>query len=166
MKNFYNDPNVYCVNVAKKHGAGFPLDEHGNAQTRLLNGEWDFKYFVSATMLDLNPSEWDTIEVPSNWQLKGYGKPIYTNIRYPHPIATTGKPHINESENSCGLYRTTFKLDKIDGEVHINFAANSGAELYATSFSSAISSRSAFWYSSILSSFMIFSYCRKRTGLF
>lgn len=70
MKNFYNDPNVYCVNVAKKHGAGFPLDEHGNAQTRLLNGEWDFKYFVSATMLDLNPSEWDTIEVPSNWQLK------------------------------------------------------------------------------------------------
>ena len=52
MKNFYNDPKVYCVNVAKKHGAGFPLDKDGNAKTRLLNGEWDFKYFGSATMLD------------------------------------------------------------------------------------------------------------------
>lgn len=130
MKNFYNDPKVYCVNVAKKHGAGFPLDKDGNAKTRLLNGEWDFKYFGSATMLDLNPKDWDKIEVPSNWQLKGYGKPIYTNIRYPHPIATTGKPHINENENTCGLYRTTFVLDKIDGEIRINFAANSGAELY------------------------------------
>ena len=130
MKNCFNDPNVYCVNVTKKHGAGFPLDKDGKQKTVLLNGDWDFKYFASVTMLDLNPSEWDTIQVPSNWQLKGYGKPIYTNIKYPHPIATTGKPHINENENTCGLYRTTFALERIDGEIHINFCANSGAELY------------------------------------
>ncbi len=130
MKNFFNNPDVYCVNVEPKHGAGFPIDCTGNVQTSLLNGEWDFKYYVSATLLDLNPSEWDKLYVPSNWQLKGYGKPIYSNIRYPHPIRTSGKPHIDASENNCGVYRKTFTLEKLDGRVHINFAANSGAEVY------------------------------------
>lgn len=130
MKKFFNNPDVYCVNVAPKHGAGFPVAEDGSVKTSLLNGDWDFKYYASATMLDINPSEWDTIAVPSNWQLKGYGKPIYTNIRYPHPIRTTGKPHINEEENNVGVYRRTFTLNKIEGSIHINFAANSGAELY------------------------------------
>lgn len=130
MKNCYNNPDVYCINVAPKHGAGFPLDENGNQKTVLLNGEWDFKYYMSASMLDINPTEWDKIEVPSNWQLKGYGKPIYSNIRYPHPIATSGKPRINADENNCGVYRRTFTVDKVEGSIRINFAANSGAELY------------------------------------
>lgn len=130
MKNCYNNPDVYCINVAPKHGAGFPLDENGNQKTVLLNGEWDFKYYMSASMLDINPTEWDKIEVPSNWQLKGYGKPIYSNISYPHPIATSGKPCINADENNCGVYRRTFTVDKVEGSIRINFAANSGAELY------------------------------------
>ena len=56
MKNCYNNPDVYCINVAPKHGAGFPLDENGNQKTVLLNGEWDFKYYMSASMLDINPT--------------------------------------------------------------------------------------------------------------
>lgn len=130
MNNCYNNPDVYCVNVEKKHGAGFPLDQNGKTKTVLLNGEWDFKYYVSTAILNPRPTEWDKIEVPSNWQLKGYGKPIYSNIRYPHPIATSGKPHINENENPCGVYRRSFSLDKIEGSIHVNFAANSGAEVY------------------------------------
>ena len=130
MNKCYNNPDVYCVNVEKKHGAGFPLDKNGKTKTVLLNGEWDFKYYVSTAILNPQPTEWDKIEVPSNWQLKGYGKPIYSNIRYPHPIATTGKPHINENENPCGVYRRSFSLDKIEGNIHVNFAANSGAEVY------------------------------------
>ena len=43
MNNCYNNPDVYCVNVEKKHGAGFPLDQNGKTKTVLLNGEWDFK---------------------------------------------------------------------------------------------------------------------------
>lgn len=130
MNNCYNNPDVYCVNVEKKHGAGFPLDQNGKTKTVLLNGEWDFKYYVSTAILNPRPTEWDKIEVPSNWQLKGYGKPIYSNIRYPHPIATSGKPHINENENPCGVYRRNFTLDKVEGSIHVNFAANSGAEVY------------------------------------
>ena len=33
--------------------------------------------------VDFKGSDWNTIEVPSNWELKGFGQPIYTNINYP-----------------------------------------------------------------------------------
>lgn len=132
MNNCYNDPKVYCVNVCDKHGAGFPIGKDGAPRTISLNGEWNFKYYVSMPLMSREPNDWDKIEVPSNWQLKGYGKPIYTNIRYPYAIATSpfSKPHINENENPCGVYMRKFTVDKIDSRICVNFAANSGAELY------------------------------------
>ena len=133
MENCFNNPDIYQVNVCEKHGAGFPKNEKGETEIELLNGEWNFKYFASTTMLDLNPSAWDTIPVPSNWQLKGFGKPIYTNIRYPKPIATgmfQKKPHIDEETNPCAVYMRKFNVQKLEGSLHINFCANSGAELY------------------------------------
>lgn len=131
MKNYFNNPDVYSLNVCDRHGAGFPLNESGEERTVVLNGEWSFRYFVSASMLDLNPDTWDRIDVPSNWQLKGYGKPIYTNIKYPSPISTgMSLPHIDEDENPCGVYMRKISVDDTCCDIHINFCANSGAELY------------------------------------
>ena len=55
-----------------------------------LNGTWNFHWVKHPDLRpadfykpDYDISHWDHIEVPSNWQMKGYGKPIYTNIRYP-----------------------------------------------------------------------------------
>ncbi|MFI3289312.1 MAG: glycoside hydrolase family 2 TIM barrel-domain containing protein [Rikenellaceae bacterium] len=56
-----------------------------------LNGDWQFN-FVERD--DLRPTDfmtkdfiggddWAEIAVPSNWEMKGYGQPIYTNIIYP-----------------------------------------------------------------------------------
>ncbi|MFI3317815.1 MAG: glycoside hydrolase family 2 TIM barrel-domain containing protein [Rikenellaceae bacterium] len=56
-----------------------------------LDGVWKFN-FVETT--DERPmdfmaegfaggSDWHDIDVPSNWEMKGYGQPIYTNITYP-----------------------------------------------------------------------------------
>ncbi len=60
------------------------------SQMESLNGEWSFKFveksedrpldFMSA---QFQGEEWDTISVPSSWEMKGYGQPIYTNIVYP-----------------------------------------------------------------------------------
>ncbi len=131
MKNLYNHPDIYALNVCEKYGCGFPKNEKGEARTVLLNGEWNFRYFVSATLIELNPDSWDKIEVPSNWQLKGYGKPIYSNTRYPAAISTgMSLPYINPEENPCGVYMRKFDLEKVEDEVRINFCANSGAELY------------------------------------
>lgn len=61
------------------------------ARMQSLNGTWKFKYvgttaerptdFMEA---DFSGADWDTIAVPSNWELQGFGQPIYTNITYPY----------------------------------------------------------------------------------
>ncbi len=89
------------------------LDNKGSSNQLSLNGEWKFKLFdqpetvesdyVSASFDD---SQWDKIVVPSNWQLQGYDKPIYTNVKY--PFADT--PPIVPSENPTGLYRLEFDV--------------------------------------------------------
>lgn len=46
--------------------------------------------------------------VPSNWQLHGFDRPIYTNVVYPFPL---NPPHVPE-DNPTGCYRTYFYLPK------------------------------------------------------
>ncbi|AZQ65250.1 DUF4981 domain-containing protein [Flammeovirga pectinis] len=55
-----------------------------------LNGKWKFSYVDKAALKsedfyksDFNSNKWEDIEVPSSWEMKGYGQPIYTNITYP-----------------------------------------------------------------------------------
>jgi beta-galactosidase len=45
--------------------------------------------------------------VPSNWEMHGYDKPIYLNIRYPHP---TNPPYIAHEYNPVGSYRREFTI--------------------------------------------------------
>lgn len=54
-----------------------------------LNGEWKFHWAPSPEKRPLDfykpeydVSQWDTIDVPSNWQMRGYGTPIYSNQKY------------------------------------------------------------------------------------
>ena len=54
-------------------------------------------------------SAWDTIEVPSCWQMKGYGKMHYTDVWYLFPI----NPPFVPSENPTGLYRKTVHIDEV-----------------------------------------------------
>lgn len=79
----------------------------------LLNGQWDFKYAVN---LEEAPKDfynnrvtgWDKIEVPSNWELKGYDIPIYKSAVYPfRPI---NPPYVPKDTNGIGSYQHTFKV--------------------------------------------------------
>ncbi len=87
-----------------------------------LNGEWKFRWSPVAHGLDdtaadpdFDDSAWETISVPSHWVLPGtsakaaeggYGRPIYTNIRYPFPV---DPPHVPD-ENPTGDHRLRFEL--------------------------------------------------------
>ncbi len=77
----------------------------------LLNGEWDFKYYSRdidcPKALDCI-TEWDIIEVPSCWQLKGYEKPYYTNVNYPFAV----NPPFVPNDNPVGVYRKIINVDK------------------------------------------------------
>ena len=46
--------------------------------------------------------------VPSNWEMHGFGRPIYTNVVYPFPLNPPRVP----DDNPTGCYRTYFNLPK------------------------------------------------------
>lgn len=96
-----------------------------------LNGTWKFQYvdkYADRTKdfyrTDLNDLKWNTIPVPSNWELKGFGTPIYTNIVYPFP---KNPPFIGEN-NPVGTYRREFAVPAgWDGrEVLLQFGSITG----------------------------------------
>lgn len=101
----------------------------------LLNGEWSFMYANSRQELQADfisipakSSNWDTIEVPSNWQLKGYGIPIYVNDRYEFP---KNPPYVPK-ENETGVYKKEFSLqDEWEGhDVFLTFDSVRAASFY------------------------------------
>ena len=80
----------------------------------LLNGDWKFRWapdpagapdrFWSEVFDD---GDWDTIPVPSNWQMLGYGVPRYMDVGYPFPKDPPRVPH---DDNPTGSYRKSFKI--------------------------------------------------------
>ena len=102
----------------------------------LLNGQWAFQLFsqpelVPSDCIDVafDDSHWPEITVPSNWQLQGYDKPIYTNLKYPFE----DKPPFVPADNPTGVYRVNFELPKawVGRQQRINFdGVNSAFHLW------------------------------------
>jgi beta-galactosidase/beta-glucuronidase len=67
-----------------------------------LNGDWDFRFYPVPSglpdELDTDATYFDTIDVPSCWQFRGYDKPFYVNIRYQFPY----KPPVIPEEDKVG----------------------------------------------------------------
>lgn len=79
-----------------------------------LDGDWAFSFLESPIEAptdffepEFDDCEWDTIAVPSCWQMKGYERPHYTNVQYPIPI---GCAPLVPSKNPTGLYRRIFSM--------------------------------------------------------
>lgn len=78
----------------------------GAAQYILLNGDWHFAFFPNGDAAE-EPQSWDTIPVPSCWQLHGYEYPNYSNVNFPHPVDPPYVPNINP----LGVYEREFCLE-------------------------------------------------------
>ncbi len=98
-----------------------------------LNGVWNFYYAdsVGARPKDFHKKSfditgWDTIRVPSNWELKGFGIPVYTNIKYMFP---PNPPQIPHNINNNGSYKREFEIHKDwkNKDIYLHFAGVSGA---------------------------------------
>ncbi|MGM8362174.1 glycoside hydrolase family 2 TIM barrel-domain containing protein [Flavobacterium sp. ARAG 55.4] len=81
-----------------------------------LNGIWKFKYFESPNDLtegfeniNFDDSAWDHFKVPANWDVNGYGYPVYTNTTYDfEPVIKVNPPFVPTTYNPVGIYRKTF----------------------------------------------------------
>lgn len=92
-----------------------------------LNGKWKFNFSERPAerpadfyQEGYDTSAWAEIDVPSNWEMKGYGTPIYTNTTYPFPA---NPPYIPHDDNPVGSYVRTFTLptDWAGREVFLHF---------------------------------------------
>lgn len=99
-------------------------DRESSPFFRSLDGAWKFNWVskpderpTNFFQTDFDDSAWKTIDVPSNWEMKGYGVPIYLGSGYPFkmdPPRVTDPPPTNwtafAQRNPVGSYRRTFEL--------------------------------------------------------
>ena len=81
-----------------------------------LNGTWQFYYTDShrhlpAGLTDANPKfdGWSTIQVPGNWEVQGFGTPLYVNQSYEFCTTHPQPPQLPQ-DVPVGIYRRTFTL--------------------------------------------------------
>jgi beta-galactosidase len=113
--------------------------------TKSLDGIWKFAYYSKPSVVDpfwesvFDHSDWKNIKVPGNWEVQGFGEPIYTNIVYPwnyyskekhmiHPNNAEGvhglpNPPLIPEDNPTGCYFRKFNISKewLEKEVFIHF---------------------------------------------
>ncbi len=136
MKLDWENPDVVGINKEPGHCTLIP---YPNVETALkaerkssqfyksLNGNWKFHWVdkpadrpVDFYKPDYDVSTWNLIPVPSNWQMHGYGIPIYLNVPYPFP---PNPPHIPHDYNPVGSYRRKFTIpaDWNDRRIFLHF---------------------------------------------
>ena len=134
---YWEDPTMIGENKEPGHATLMPFgnlsealegEKSSSAHFFNLNGTWKFNWVpkpderpLEFFNLDYNVNTWEDISVPSSWQLEGYGKPIYTNVKHPFPDP---KPPVPPRDNNpVGSYRRTFTLPDNweDGQIIVHF---------------------------------------------
>lgn len=112
-----------------------PWKRTSSSRYMLLNGKWKFNWVkqpqdrpVNFYKTSYDVSGWNDIDVPSNWEMQGYGTPIYTNITYPFlnnpPFIQPKQGYTAQKEpNPVGSYRRDFTLpaDWMNKDIILHF---------------------------------------------
>jgi beta-galactosidase len=121
----WENPHIFSINTEKPHATFVPFtdqestlrfDRKASPHFRSLNGVWKFKWVPKPADApadfykdNFDVSSWDNFDVPSNWEFRGYGVPIYVNIAYEWP-KPWNPPHVPHDNNPVGSYRRTFTV--------------------------------------------------------
>ena len=125
----WQDPAVFEVNKLSPR-ANIP--DYNESADNLMNiewldGQWAFHYVPNADerpadffRTDYDDSGWGTIPVPGNWELNGYGVPVYVNTT--NDFDNSQLPKVPVKGNTVGSYRKWVDIDKTweDKQVIIN----------------------------------------------
>ncbi len=123
----WQDPAVFEVNKLYPR-ANIPQNcRDAMHRISILDGQWTFHYVPNADerpadffRTDYDDSGWGTIPVPGNWELNGYGVPIYVNTT--NDFDNSQLPKVPVKGNAVGSYRKWVDIDKTweDKQVIIN----------------------------------------------
>lgn len=92
-KPFLEDLSYYVENLDvfelnQEDGRAYHIPEKSIS----LNGKWKFRYAESPSEIPsdffrtgFNDRKWDDIAVPSNWEMQGFGEPLFRNMTTPFP---------------------------------------------------------------------------------
>lgn len=120
---YWEDPAVFAVSKEAPRASFTPFRSRERALAgrprdsrlrRSLDGTWKFRWVprpaerpLDFFETDFDVSGWDDLVVPSNWELAGYGYPVYRDESYSFPA---NPPRIPHDDNPVGSYRRTFEL--------------------------------------------------------
>ena len=114
----WQDPAVFEVN--KLYPRANIRDNNQSADNfniEWLDGTWKFYYVPNADerptdffRMDYDDSNWGAIKVPGNWELNGYGVPVYVNTT--NDFDNSQLPKVPVKGNAVGSYRKWVNIEK------------------------------------------------------
>ena len=106
--DFIENPAVFELN--QEEGRAYFIPEKHIS----LNGKWKFLWGdvpekIPAKFYEdsFNDRKWDEINVPSNWEMEGYGDKLFRNVHAPFKV---DPPFVPKEYNPTGAYRRTFNI--------------------------------------------------------
>lgn len=119
----WENPAVFAINKEAGRSTFIPypditlaknMEPASSPRFMNLSGKWKFHYSASPKerpekffLPEFDISEWKEINVPGNWELQGYGIPLYVSQGYTFP---KNIPFIDCSLNAVGSYIKEFNL--------------------------------------------------------
>jgi Beta-galactosidase/beta-glucuronidase len=121
---YVNNLSVY--EIGQEEGRAFHIPD----KKLSLNGTWRFNYYESPGEVPhdffrsgYNDRKWSSIEVPSNWEMLGFGQAVFRNVALPFPHKgrrprpdedpfAVDVPDAPMDVNPTGAYRTSFNLPR------------------------------------------------------
>ncbi len=140
--NDWENPKVFGVNNEYTRATSTP---YADTKTAILDdktvspyflaikGDWNFMWLPKPAdvpanfyLPTFNDETWHKFPIPGNWEILGYGTPIYTNIIYPFPA---NPPYIPHDDNPVGCYRKSVEIPSMwDGrKVFLHFESGVAA---------------------------------------
>ena len=132
----WEDPSVFEKGQEPPHTTLMPfnrqaeaikMDRKSSPNHFTLNGSWQFHWAENPEKVPDNfyqasfdRQTWDQIKVPSNWQMEGFGYPIFRNIGQ---AFNTKPPGVPKDFNPVGSYYRTFQVPRTwrNKEIFLHF---------------------------------------------
>lgn len=142
LRPYIEDPSMVEENKLPARTTFHTADTPGEASMdgpdfsgryRSLDGRWKFHWCripeerpIGFHQPVFDVSGWTDIPVPANWEVEGFGIPIYTNHPYPfYWQETPNPPDIPDDWNPVGSYRRDFTVpdEWLDQRIILHFGA-------------------------------------------